>query len=252
MQYLIYTRVSTEMQDTETQLRLCLEYIKTKHGDKFSYKIFDEGSLTSQLPMKKRPKLQEMLAEVKSGMVVIVYELDRLARDVLEQVIIWRQIEALGATTYSLAEPNCCEMTVTIMGAVAQKFRKRLQEKTKDKLKTKKLNGERYSRFLPYGYAMHETKTVSIRVGNETIQKRGILIPVHEEQLILSKIQSFAGSGLSYQVIANELTQLGYFNREGKPFHKNTIYRILNRLDSHRPMDQPLVETEQAASLQSV
>lgn len=239
MKYLIYSRVSTEKQDTETQLRMCLEYMEYKHpkGD-YTYKIFDEGDLTSQLPMRKRPKLQEMLSEVKKGVTVLVYELSRLARDVLEQVTIYRLItrskekEGKEAFLHSLQEPGLSELTVGILGSVAQDVREKIQEKTKDKLKTKKIKGERYSRFLPYGYALHETKTVGIREGDKIVQKRGILIPVHEEQQALSKIYSFAGSGLSYQWIADELGRLGYFNREGKPFHKNTIYRIIKRKDT--------------------
>jgi len=44
--------------------------------------------------------------------------------------------------------------------------------------------------------------------------------------------------GMSYQSIATILTQLGYKNREGKPFQKMSIYRILSRIGHTRSSDQ--------------
>lgn len=236
MKYLIYSRVSTEKQDTETQLRMCLEYIEKKHPNgKFTYKIFDEGDLTSQKPMSKRPLLMQMLEEVKKGDTVIVYELDRLARDVLEQVSIYRTIvQKKLAQLFSLND-NCDEMTVTIMGAIAQRTRERIQGKTKDKLETKKKNGERYSRYLPYGYALHETKLIPIRVGEKIVMKRGILVPIHEEQEVLKRMIDYNQMGLSYQKICNILTLEGSMNREGNEFHSMSIHRILKR---HQKIEQ--------------
>lgn len=240
MKYLIYSRVSTNKQDTETQKRLCLEYLDRKHPNKdFIYTLFDEGDLTSQLPMKKRPELMRMLDQVSKGCTVLVYELDRLARDVLEQVTIYRMItREKNAFVFSLNDPSCDEMTVTIMGAIAQKQRERIQAKTKDKLATKKKKGERYSRFLPYGFAMHETKLVPIRVGDEIVMKRGILIPVFEEQSAIAVMQELFAEGMSYQNIATALTDRGYKNREGRPFQKMSIYRILSRIKQTMSSDQ--------------
>lgn len=240
MKYLIYSRVSTNKQDTETQKRLCVEYLQRKHplGD-YSFTIYDEGDLTSQLPMKKRPVLMQMLEEIKVGNTVLVYELDRLARDVLEQVIIYRIITRdKKSLVYSLNDPSCDEMTVTIMGAIAQKQRERIQGKTRDKLATKRNKGERYSRYLPYGYGLHETKLVPIKVGNEIVMKRGILVPIYEEQEALKLMNQLSAEGMSYSQIANSLTTLGYMNREGKPFQKMSIYRILSRKEQSTSSDQ--------------
>lgn len=246
MKYLIYSRVSTNKQETETQIRLCLDFLKYKHpnGD-YSYKLYDEGGLTSQLPMKKRPELMKMLDEIEVGSTVLVYELDRLARDVLEQVAIYRIITRdKKSKVHSLNDVSCDELTVTIMGAIAQRQRERIQGKTKDKLETKRKKGERYSRFLPYGYGLHETKLVPIKVGNDIVMKRGILVPIHEEQEVLKKINELSAQGLSYAGITEALTLLGYKNREGNPFQKMTIYRILARKEISTCLSQPQDLTE--------
>ncbi len=243
MKYLIYSRVSSDKQDTETQIRLAKEYLERLHPDG-NYKsiVFDEGDLSSQVDYMKRPQLQKMLESVKPGDVVVVYLLDRLARDIIEMVTAHRCIIGKGASVLSLKGEHTDEFTITIMGAVAQKNREFIQIKTKDKLETKKKNGERHSRFLPYGQALHETKLVPIRVGNEVVLKRGILVPVYEEQQVLAEMYRLADMGMSYQKIANELTRLGYKNREGKPFHKMSIYRILSRREPSKFEDQPQEE----------
>lgn len=239
MKYLIYLRVSTDKQDTETQRRIALESLNRLHPDgNYKHVVFDEGDLSSQVKYLKRPQLQKMLQAVSAGDIVVVYMLDRLSRDTIEMVTAHREITRKGATVLSLTGEHTDEFTITIMGAIAQKNRELIQLKTKDKLQTKKKNGERYSRFLPHGYAMHETKLVPIRVGNDVIMKRGILVPLHEEQQSLQMMQDLRARGLSYQQIADSLDDAGYKNREGKPFQRMTVYRILRRTSNSTPTNQ--------------
>ncbi len=239
MKYLIYLRVSTDKQDTETQRRLALEHLNRLHPDgNYKHVIFDEGDLSSQVKYLKRPQLQKMLQSVSAGDVVVVYMLDRLSRDTIEMVTAHREITRKGATVLSITGEHSDEFTITIMGAIAQRTRELIQIKTKDKLQTKKKNGERYSRVLPYGYSMHETKMVPIRMGNDIVLKRGILVPLHEEQQGLGLMQSLFQQGYSYQKIADELTSRGYMNREGKPFLKMTVYRILRRTNAAKSSSQ--------------
>ncbi len=230
MRYLIYTRVSTGKQDTETQIRLCLEYLKSKHfNTTYAYEIFDEGDLTSTLPMHKRPQLVKMLDSVTKDDIILVYELDRLARDVLEQVMIYRVITRQKMASLHSLNDNCDELTITIMGAIAQKQRERTQAKTKEKLNTKRLKGERYSRHLPYGYKMHETHKVPIRVGNEIVYKLGVLVRCPEEEKALQLMQECLDMGMSYGTIANYINDQGYKNRLGNPWHKSSVHHLLSK-----------------------
>jgi len=239
MRYLIYVRVSTDEQDNETQLRIAKEYLNRIHpkGD-YECIIFDEGDLSTGVKYTKRPQLQKMLEAVRNDDVVIVYTLDRLARDIIEMVTAHRDITRKGATVYSLTGEHSDEFSITIMAAIAQQTRKFIRLKTKDKLQTKKQKGERYSRFLPYGYGLHETKLVPIKVGNEIVMKRGVLVPVYEEQQVLSRMYQFSAEGMSHSQIATALKHLGYMNREGKPFQKMSIYRILSRTEQTKSSDQ--------------
>ncbi len=244
MRYLIYARVSTDKQDTATQIRLAKERLEVLHPDaKYDYMIFDEGDLSSQKAYMKRPQLQAMLNTVKAGDVVIVYMLDRLARDTIEMVTAWRHVNKNNATVLSLCGEDTSELVITIMGAIAQDQRRLIQLKTKDKLETKRKKGERYSRFLPYGYAMHETKLVPIRDGDQIVMKRGILVPLYEEQQVIKIMKQLSEEGLGYQEIANELSRQGFRNREGNEFHKMSVYRILKKVTATCE-DQPLEESD--------
>lgn len=248
MKYLIYLRVSTDKQDTETQLRIAIEYLNRLYPTgNYKHLVFDEGDLSSQVKYMQRPQLQKMLESVETGDIVIVYMLDRLARDTIEMVTAHRDITKKGAAVLSLTGEHTDEFTITIMGAIAQKNREFIQLKTKDKLETKKKNGQRYSRFLPYGYGLHETKLVPIRVGNEIIMKRGVLVPIYEEQQVLARMMELSAEGMSLGQIAQTLTQLGCMNREGKPFQKMSIYRILSRIEQAKSSDQ--LQQEKAVHL---
>lgn len=246
MKYLIYLRVSTDKQDVEMQNKMIFNYLNSKHRDeKFTHQVFSDPETSSGISMEKREGLQEMLRNVKKGCVVLVYKLDRLSRDILEMVSIYRKItRECGASVHSLNDPYCDDFSVGLMGVLAEKEISDTRKKTKDALKNKKEKGERYSGNLPYGYGMHETHMVPIRVGNEIVMKRGVLVPVEEEQTVIARMSEYFEQGMSYQAIAKTLTMLGYKNREGNPFQKMTVYRILSRIGHTRSSDQLLEETE--------
>ncbi len=249
LKYLVYVRVSTDKQDVEMQETAIFNYLKARHPDnKFKYELFSDPETSSGLPMAKRLGLTRMLENITKGTLVITYALDRLSRDIIEAVLIWRQVQKVGSDIYSTTEGFFDEFKLNIMASVAQKVRTDIRRKTKDGLKNKKQRNERYSRYLPYGYKMHETHLVPIRVGRDIVYKPGVLVPVEEEQKILSLMLEYFQAGLSYHQIAKALTLLGYMNREGKPFQKMSIYRILLKRGHSRSDDQLLEGKELALS----
>lgn len=246
MKYLVYLRVSTEEQDVETQMQMCKDRLHSMHPDgKFEVEFFIDPDMSSGVALEKRVELQKMLNSIKKGNTVLVYKLDRLSRDIIEMVTIYRLIvNKLSAKVISLNDPYSDEFSVGLMGLIAQKERDTIRMRTRDKLANKKKKGERYSGNLPYGYGMHETKLVPIKVGKEVVMKRGVLVPIDQEQRALALMQELSAEGKSYQTIASLLTQLGYMNREGKPFQKMSIYRILSRTKDAMSSGQLQEETE--------
>lgn len=244
MKYLIYLRVSTEEQDVRTQLAMCIDRMDKIHPKKdYSYEVFTDDGVSSRLKLEKRPALCAMLAKVEKGVTVMVYKLDRLSRDILEMIGMYRNFIDKGAKIISLNDPHDDEFTVGLMGLLAQKERDTISVRTRDKLANKRKNAERYSRHLPYGYEMHPTKMVPVKDGNRTVVKLGALVPISKEQEALLWMGKLSAEGMSYQQIADNLTNQGYMNREGKPFHKMSIYRILNRTKQTTLEGLPQLET---------
>lgn len=217
MKYLIYQRVSEEDQVTKTQQEECYEsIIKIQKGEPFSYKVYDEEELSSRKPIEKRPKLIEMLADIRPGDTVIVYKLDRLARDNIELLQIYRLItKTKKANLIAVNDPYADEFSVSIMAAVAQKERDMISLRTKSRLKSLKKESKRISRFPPYGFAFADDQKT--------------LIPNDQEQAVIELVRDLQANNGSYQDIALQLTNQGLRNRNGQPFQKMTIYRILKR-----------------------
>ena len=87
-----------------------------------------------------RPGLQAMLECVSQNRptYVIVYKLDRLARNLLDSLIIRRQLEAVGTRLVSCTEhfdsSPAGELTLNFMGSVNQYYSSNLTEEMKSKL----------------------------------------------------------------------------------------------------------------------
>ncbi len=244
MKYLIYLRVSTDKQEVATQKRLCLDYLE-KQSTSQQYKIYDDGDLSTQVKMAKRPILQEMLKDIRPGDIVLVYKLDRLSRDIIEMVTIHRLITIQNkAKVISLNDPYSDEFSVGLMGLIAQKERDDTRTKTKDKLRTKKECGERVGT-LPYGFTLDYENLIHVNgPDGKKILKPGLLLPLPHEQAVLAVMCRLFDEGKSFREIANILTDLGHMNRKGNPFQHMSIYRILGQTGRAKSFGPPQEETK--------
>lgn len=244
MRYLIYLRVSTKEQDEETQLDYCLNFIKQRDKTKFDFIVFRDKK-TSKKPLFKREGGAAMLAALQKGDTIIAMRVDRISRRLHETTTLISLLESKGADVLLVEQPGITnKIMLGLYAGMAEEEVKLLGQRVSEKLETKKKKGERYSRFLPYGYAMHETKLVAIKRGDEVEYKRGVLVPVYEEQQALARMYEYSAQGKSDQEIAKALNNEGYKNRQGKPFQKMSIYRILSRKAHTMSGGQPLEERE--------
>lgn len=242
MKYLLYLRVSTDEQDEETQLDHCLRFIKQRDASDFKYEVYRD-KITSRKPLLEREGGIEMLANLKKGDIIIAMRLDRIARKLHETTQLIHILDTKGAEIFLVEQPGINnKIMLGLYAGMAEEEVKLLRKRVSEKLESKKNRNERYSGKLPYGYGMHETKTVPIRVGKEIVMKRGVLVPIDQEQRALQVMEELFAEGRSYQDIAQTLTQLGYKNREGNPFQKMTVYRILSRIKETKSLGQPQEE----------
>lgn len=223
--YVFYIRVSKGDQDVETQELECKRFTRAREGKPYEYMLYNEGTVSTRVKMKKRPQLMLMLDNLQKGQTVVVFKLDRLSRDVVEMVTIYRMIKAKGCKIISLNDPDCeDEFIIGIMGVLAQKERKDISLRTKAKHRAKRSAGERVSRFPPYGFCDHEDGKHFLRVDRE--------------QEALALMYRYRDEGMTLREIAQVLADRGYMNREGRQFQSMTLYRILCRREETKSLDQ--------------
>lgn len=121
-----YARVSTKDQQTTTPQLKALK----KAGVK---KIFEEQASGGRWD---RPKLHELLNQLREGDVVVVWKLDRLSRSLKDLLHILDKIKASGAGFRSLTEnidttSPAGRMMMQMLGAFAEFEREILRERTK-------------------------------------------------------------------------------------------------------------------------
>lgn len=240
MKYLVYMRGSTDKQDLTAQEEMCMEMVP----DGATYMTFSDPDTSSSVSMHKRWGLQEMLANVQKNDCVIIYKLDRLSRDVIEMISIWREIKHFGCKILSPCDKNCDdEFYIGLMGIIAQKEKSDLKDRITNALATKKRNGERTGK-LPYGYTVDPDKMLTRKQRDGSItSKPYLLVPNPEEYPTLLQMQSLQRQGIPYRKIAETLTQSGRRNREGTPFCHMTVYKILKRRDLTKSQEA-LLDTE--------
>lgn len=130
-----YARVSTEEQQLDAQTAALREAGAERiFADKIS------GS------KRKRPELNKMLEQLRSGDVVLVTKYDRLARSLADLLEIVTQIEAAQAGFRSLAEDidtttPAGRLVFHVFASIAQFERERIRERTMEGLEAARKKG---------------------------------------------------------------------------------------------------------------
>ena len=144
-----YLRVSTIEQDTEKNKADVLKFANDKELGTVK---FIEETVSGTSNYKDR-LLGQLISDLKSGDVLIVPELSRLARSVTQILEIIDLSKQKNFTLYSLKENFCSDdksitsvITSTIFGLVAQIERDLISMRTKEGLKATQAKGTRLGR----------------------------------------------------------------------------------------------------------
>lgn len=217
-----YLRVSTDEQSLGTEAqRHAIEAWAAAHGVTVAAWHADLG-VSGGAPVDSRPGLLAALADVSElgAGVLIVSKRDRLARDVLISAMVEQLVSRQGARIVSAAgegsETNdpSGQLMGAIVNAFAQYERALIRSRTKAALAVKKGRGERTGG-VPYGMQLALDGT--------------LLEPNAAEQSVLSQVRAWRAAGLSVRAIVSECERLGLAARNGKPFIRTQIVRMLAR-----------------------
>ena len=181
-------------------------------------------SAPGSTPIAKRPGLQDALAQLGPESALVVYRLDRLARDLELQIRLFRIVTSAGARIVSTMDEGTingpgeddpdAEFLRNLQGALAQRERGVLALRIRDGVRAKKAAGRKWCRDAPYGHRW----TPDDRLAENVAEQRTIRL-VHE----------LRDDGLSYRAICTELAKRRRVNRAGGPFRAPQIQKILQR-----------------------
>ncbi len=217
-----YIRVSTTEQVSGFGLELQEEAIRSycrSQGFSLVEVLRDEG-LSGSNGLERRVGLAEALALLKCGEanVLVVYRLDRLARDLILQETLVQRLREQGTPVKSASEPDLDTDTDDptkilirqIVGAVSQYERAVIRGRMMAGKAAKAAEGGYLGGRVPYGYRLAD----------------GSIVPDDDEQRIVALVGEFRQSGLSLRRIAAELERRDFRPRDGGRWHANSIRRV--------------------------
>lgn len=224
-----YIRVSTDRQATNG---VSLDMQRQKITDYCTLNDFElvdviEDAGLSGKSVDGRPGVQRAIELACSGEVqaVVVYKLDRLARNTIECLEISQRFDSCGASLHSICEKLDTSTAMgrfffTLTASLAEMERGIISERTSAALAQKRANGERTGGQVPYGF-----------VGTDD----GRLLVDYTEQRTIDRVFELRSTGLGYGSICQKLFNEGYRSRKGGRFVRNQIVRILT--GSTRPAE---------------
>lgn len=219
-----YVRVSTEEQadsglGLEAQSKAIRDFSDRRYGKAVSAQYADEGlsgGKSLELDPEKRPGLMGAIRELSEGDVLLVYRLDRLARDIVFVTALEDLVTKRGARIVSTQGEGSDDDTPSgwLTRKVTQLFsefeRRLIQERTKLALAAKRQRGEKAGT-VPYGWS----------------DTSGSLKKNKTEQSVVYAIRLWRERKWSYGAIATELNKRGVKAKSGGKWHASSVRSVL-------------------------
>lgn len=153
----IYTRKSIYVENSEsieTQISLCKDYFKVK--GECTVEIFEDEGFSGK--NTNRPAFKRMMNEIKLGKydIVAVYKIDRIARNIVDFVKIYDELEGYNVKIVSITEgfdPSTPmgRMLMMILASFADMERTNIAQRVKDNLLQLAKKGAFTGGKLPFG-----------------------------------------------------------------------------------------------------
>lgn len=214
----IYARYSSERQteqSIEGQLRVCHEFAEKENIAIVKEYIDRAISGTTD----HRPEFQRMIKDSAGTGVdyVIVYKLDRFARNRYDSAIYKAKLKQNGIRLLSAME-NITDTPEGIimeglLEAMNEYYSAELSQKIRRGMRENVIKGKTTGGNIALGYRIGADKTIEV---NE------------EQAAVVRKVFEMYAGGSEFAGIINELNSSGYKTSRGNPFNKSSISRILS------------------------
>lgn len=224
MNVVIYARFSSSKQNEtsiEAQLKECNEFCQ-RNG----YTVINEY-IDRAISGKTdhRPAFQKMIADSskKTFNGIVVYQLDRFARNRYDSATYKAKLKKNGVKVYS-AKENITDdasgiLVESVLEGMAEYYSAELSQKVKRNLRLNASKGFFNGGYPPLGY-----KVVPVQFGTYTKRK----LEIDEETApIVKEIFEMRANDTNILDIVDELNQKGYKTIQGKEFKKTSLQQIL-------------------------
>ncbi|MFT0636698.1 cassette chromosome recombinase CcrB [Staphylococcus ureilyticus] len=216
-----YIRVSTERQvegySVDGQITQIEQFCQFNGYDLVD--IYADRGISGK--SMNRPALQRMLQDAKNGKLdcVIVYKINRLARNTSDLLTIVEELHRQNVEFFSLSERmevknSTGKLLLNILASFSEFERNTILENIYTGQHQRALEGY-YQGNLPLGY------------NNIPDNKKELIINQHEANIVKYIFESYA-KGHGYRKIANALNHKGYVTKKGNPFSISAVTYILS------------------------
>ena len=217
-----YIRVSTEEQ-ARGGISLDMQQAKIRayadlEGLELVEIFSDEG--ISGCSIKIRPGVQKAIRMVRDKAVeaVIIYKLDRLARNTVEALEIASLMDQRSVALHSITEKLDTKSAIgrfffTLLASLAEMERQLIGERIQAAMERKRQKGEPCNGNPPYGHRIIDWQVV----------------PDPTEQMAIKRIHQLREQGHTIHGIYQTLAEEGFVNRKGRPLASTQIHTIITR-----------------------
>lgn len=169
-----YERVSSDDQRQRrtilTQTEELARQLRNEPGVQLVERYIDDG-VSGAIQMVKRPAGRRLMEDAAKGIFneVWVYKVDRLGRDDIDPLIVWRDLEALGVKVHSVTEGISDPFMYQIHVAMAAKERRTFAERSADGMERAVKEGRFPGGICPLGYEVSGQKNEARLVSSTRI-----------------------------------------------------------------------------------
>lgn len=219
-----YIRTSTDLQDFEKQRHLIFEY---SHHNKIPIDDFIEISISSTKDLKSR-RVDELLERLGQGDTLIVSELSRLGRNMLQVLNTMDALTKLSVNVIFIRQPELStdgplkSFLVAIYGYLAESEREYISIRTKQGLAALKAKGVKLGR--PKG---SKSRSIFHNYKNEILDLLNLNLSVTNiSKIINHKITKDGGKPRNYQTLYVFITSDKDLTRARSNFKKGSLLSL--------------------------
>ena len=216
-----YARVSTDsdvqLNSLDNQLEYYENYIKSKPKWIFSGGYIEEGKTGVRVDV--RPSFKKMIHDAKHKKfdLIITKEVSRFARDLEDSIHYIRELKDSGVGVFfenqnlNTFDSNS-ELILNIMFNLAQDESRKLSARVKFGHKQAIENGHVLGSSNITGYKKDNCKLVIVE---------------NEAKFIKTLFELYASGKYGFQKLSKKLSELGYLNKKGKLYDKDSLKRMI-------------------------